>query len=249
VKLRPRLSARGLAISTLIAGAIAIPAQTATVRSEAVSPTGPDAILHELAPDTIPLDELKPKPASRARAIRLLLAVKGQETGWNRQLAIYLLASLGYDYVRNRDELLQVWHHCVIQDGDEVCNEDTAMTLVGLYGQGHKELLRPLLAAGRNSDGALSEELFPFYAEELARSPKDFVNVLATFSLKDQSYICKWAASGDGGGMPPDVTYKVLRNLKEAGGVVATRCARNYKAGNQVTGDNNRELREPPTQK
>jgi hypothetical protein len=249
MKLRPRLSACGLAILTCVAGAIAISAQTAPADIEKISPPDTDAVLRELAPDTVPLDEVKPKPANRTRAIRLLSAVKGQETGWNRQLAIYLLASLGYDYAGNREELLRIWHHCVTKDFNEDCNEDTAMILVGLYRQGHKELLRPLLACARNSDGALSEELFPFYAEELARNPSDFVAVLAAFSLKDQSHICECAATGDGDGMPAEVMHRVLRNLGKVGGAVAARCARSYKAGNQVIEDNDRNRPEQPTQK
>ncbi|MFZ1086866.1 MAG: hypothetical protein WAN35_18025, partial [Terracidiphilus sp.] len=151
----------------------------------------PEGILLELFPGTVPMDELHPKPANRARAIRLLLNVKMQNIGWNRQLAIFLLASLDHDYDKNRDELLQVWHHCVIKDFNEDCNEDTAMALIGLYRQGHTELLRPLLAGCRNSDGALSEELYPFYAEQLERNPRDFLAALATFPRKEQQGICK----------------------------------------------------------
>ena len=247
--MRSRLCTHGFAVLLFLADVAAIGAQTAPASGEAVSPPDRDAILLELAPGTVPLDELKPKPADRARAIRLLLAVKSQETGWNRQLAVYLLASLGYEYSQNRDELLQIWHHCVIKDFDEGCNEDTAMILIGLYRQGHEELLRSLLAGGRNSDGALSEEIFPFYAEELAHNPGDFLAVLATFAPKEQSYICEWAATGDGGGMPPDVTHKVLRNLRNAGGAVAARCARSYKVGDQGVEENDRDHPEQSTQK
>jgi len=144
---------------------------------------------------------------------------------------------------------LQIWHHCVIKDFDEDCNEDRAMILIGLYRQEHKELLRPLVACGRNSDGALSEELFPFYAEELARDSNEFVTILATSSPKDQSYICEWAATGDGGGMPSEVTHKVLGNLRKVGGSVATRCARSYKVGNQDVKENDRDHSEQPAQK
>ena len=208
-----------------------------------------DAVLHEFAPDTIPLDSLHPKPANRARAIRLLLAVKYQETGWDRQEAVYLLASLGYEYESNRDELLRVWNHCVVKGYDENCNEMTAMTLVGLYSQGHKELLRPLLAGCRNSDGALSEELFPFYAEELGRNPNDFLAALTTFSPKEQQGICKSAAWDSDDGTSPNAQHKILQNLKRAGGAVAVRCARSYKAGVKPEEDNGRDLLAGPPSK
>jgi hypothetical protein len=72
-------------------------------------------MLRELAPDDVPKPSLALKPAERARAIQLLKTVKHNETGWHRQLAIYLLASIGCGYERNREELLATWR----KDGDD----------------------------------------------------------------------------------------------------------------------------------
>lgn len=201
----------------------------------------PEGILHELAPGTIPLDSLNPKPANRARAIRLLMDVKRQNTGWNRQQAVYLLSLLGHDYVLNRDELLQAWHHCVVEGYEEDCNEETAMALIGLYKQGHKELLRQLLAGCRNSDGALSEELYPFYAEQLERNTRDFLAALAIFPNKEQQHICESAAWKYDDGIDPETLRKVHNRLMKIGGVVADHCARSYKVGGQAAEDANRD--------
>jgi len=233
-----RVFACALVVLIVVAETAVVFGQTAPTRHETVNSVDSEAILKEFAPDTIPLDSLHPKPANRARAIRLLLAVKHQETGWNRQQAVYLLALLGYEYYGNRDELLRVWHHCVVKDDDENCNEMTAMTLIGLYHQGHKELLGPLLARCRFSDGALSEELFPFYAEELGRNPNDFLAALTTFSPKEQQGVCKSAAWDSDDGTSPNALHKILQKLNRAGGVIAVRCAGSYEAGVKVTEDN-----------
>ena len=233
MKFHVRFLTDALGVLVLVAGVTVAIGQTTPAKNETKNLAGPQEILHELAPDTIPLDSLNPKPDHKARAIRMLMVVKHQDTGWNRQLAVYLLALLGYDYERNRDELLQVWHHCVVKDFDEDCDERTAMSLAGLYQQGHKELLRPLLAGSRNSDGALSEELFPFYLARLMRDPKEFLSAVATFSPADQTQICKQtgeeaceeAGGGPGNGKYPKSMRTVLYNLQKTDGRAAGRCS------------------------
>src|SRR5208283_2121972 len=105
-----------------------------------------------------------------------------------------------------------------------------------------KEVLRPLLAGCRNSDGALSEELFPFYAEQLERNPNDFLAALATFPTKEQQQICELTGEGDGGGMGPEDLRKVHHNLMKAGGDVSARCARSYRAGDKLMKESNSDL-------
>lgn len=234
----------------LVAGCTAVSGQAAIVPDEETGLIDPEGIIHELAPDTVPLDSINPKPANRTRAIRLLLAVKRQNTGWNRQEAVYLLALLGHDYALNRDELLKVWHGCVFKEDNTDCNEITALALIGLYEHGHKEILRPLLAGCRNSDGALSEALGPFYADQLEHHPRDFVLVLTAFPPKEQRSICWLAGTEDGGGMSQKEERKVLTNLRAVGGDVANRCARGVRSGNQDTDNANSDLQaESPTKK
>ncbi len=218
--------------------------QTATAPDDETGLIDPQGVLRELAQG--PLDSLTPKPANRSRAVRLLQAVKRQNTGWNRQEAVYLLALLDNDYALNRDELLKVWHGCVFKEDNTDCDERTAMALIGLYKHGHKEILRPVLAGGRHSDGALSEALGPFYAEQLKRNPRDFVSILATFPPKEQSAICWLGGAEDGGGMPPNDEHKVLANLRAVGRNVANRCARAVRAGDQDADNANSDL--PPAE-
>lgn len=220
-------------------GCIVILGQTASTLEKDANPADPEGILRQLAPDDAPPKSLTLKPAEKARAIRLLVAVKRDETGWHRQLAIYLLASLGYDYEHNREELLQVWQGCVINDFDHGCDENTALALVELYEQGHRELLHLLLAGCLYSDGALSEELFPFYAERLNRNPREFIAALAPFSPIEQQHICEKAGGElceEAGGGPADGTYpstmrKVLHHMQEIGGETAGQCSRAVKQG------------------
>jgi hypothetical protein len=156
-----------------------------------------------------------------------------------KQLAIYLLATLGQDYQLNRDDLLRIWHGCVVKDFDHGCDENTGDMLIKLYGQGHRELLRPILAGCHYSDGALSEELYPFYTDQLEHSPKEFVSALASFRQNEQSDICihvggdvcEQTGGGPTNGSYPRTMRTVLANLKENGGKVANRCSREVRKG------------------
>jgi hypothetical protein len=215
--------------------------QSVPVQNGAVNSADSEDILRELAPDDAPPPKLTLKPAARARAIRLLVAVKRGETGWRRQLAIYLLMTLGYDNERNREELLRVWRGCVAPHPETGCDDDTMELIVWLYEQGHKEFLRPLLAGGPHSGGALSEGLGTFYSEQLERNPRDFVSALGAFSPREQSDICELAGGTDGGGMGPKTERKVLANLKAIGGELADRCARGVRLGNREVNEADRE--------
>lgn len=223
----------------LVAGCTVVYCQNMPAPDDEIGLTDPEGILHELAPDTIPLDSLNPKPANRARAIRMLLNVKRQNSGWNKQEATYLLALLGHEYVLNRDELLKIWHGCVVKEDSSDCDERTAMVLIGLYEHGHQELLHPLFAGNQNSDGALSEELYPFYAEQLERKPKKFVLALSGFSLEAQQALCENTGgeiADEAGGGPTDGSYpramiKVLHSLKGMDGAAAARCISAAKKG------------------
>jgi hypothetical protein len=202
-----------------------ITAQTAPALEKWVNPVDPEGILRQLAPDDVPPHSLAMKPAARARAIRLLVAVKRDETGWHRQLAVYLLATLGYDYARNREELLRVWR----KDSDD----GTMELLIRLYEQGHKEFLLPLLRDFNGNNVATSEGLGWFYGDLLEKNPRDFLTALATFPNRKQMDLCYAAGAEDGGGMSPKTERKVLANLKEIGSDVAISCARSVRSGNQ----------------
>ncbi|MGA2219716.1 MAG: hypothetical protein ABSG51_16620 [Terracidiphilus sp.] len=232
-----------LSLATVLpfVGVAAILSQTTPILNKGANPADPEGILIQLAPDDGPPPSLALKPAEKARAIRLLVAVKRDETGWHRQLAIYLLATLGYDYERNREELLRVWR----KDGDD----GTMGLLIGLYDQGHKEFLQPLLAGYNGMNAAASEGLGTFYSEQLEKNPRGFLAVLSTFSPRRQLVLCTVAGGTDGGGMGPKTEGRVLANLKEIGGEVAQRCARGVRVGNPAADKANDDLSTEPAKK
>lgn len=215
------------------------PCQTTPDKSTGVNPADPAGILHQLAPGDAPPPSFTLKPADRTRAIPLLVAAKREQTGWQRQLAVYLLATLGYEYERNRDELLRVWR----RDGDD----GTMELLIDLYSQGHKEFLAPLLAGYNGWNAAASEGLGSFYSEQLERNPRGFLAALSTFTPRRQLYLCTAAGGTDGGGMGAKTERKVLANLKGIGGDVADRCARGVRAGNKDAEDAGRHLPQQQT--
>jgi hypothetical protein len=191
-------------------------------------------ILAELAPDNVPPQALHLYAAQRTRAIRQLVKARQKETGWHREIAAYLLATLGSNYTGNRDELLKIWR----KDGDD----GTMELLIDLYGQGHQELLHPLLARFDGWNAATSEGLGTFYSEELEKHPSEFLSVLATFTPARQLELCTAAGNTDGGGMGPVVERKVLANLGKIGGEVAVRCARGVRQGNKDADEANSDI-------
>jgi len=220
-------------VLALVAVIILVPVRPGFCQSTAANRAGMGDILHELAPDDAPPASLKLKPTEKARAIRLLLAAKREESGWHKQLAIYLLATLGQDYERNRDALLRAWA--------KVGDDGTMALVIQLYEQGHEELLQPLLARYDGWNAATSEGLGTFYGDLMAKNPQDFLAVLATFPPRRQLYLCTSAGEADGGGMNPKTERRVLSNLKAIGGEVADRCASGVRAGNRSANEANQE--------
>ena len=94
------------------------------------------------------------------------------------------------------------------------CNEDTAIYLIGLFDQGDRALLKPLLDAGRNSDAALAEALGTFYSEVLLKHPHLFLRALVSRPLEEQRGLAYLAGGTDGGGMSDDDLRDVRRTLQ-----------------------------------
>jgi hypothetical protein len=204
---------------------IGVSGQTAPANHLGINPTDSEGILNQLAPDGVPPHSLALKPAEKARAIRLLVAVKRDETEWHRLLAIYLLATLGYEYERNRDELVRIW-----QSSDD---DGTMELITDLYEQGHKELLRSLMARGNGENVSTSEGWGYFLGDQIEKNPRDFLAALAKFSSNKQLMLCTCAGQQDGGGMAPETERKVIAKLKDIDGDVALRCARGVRIGNR----------------
>ncbi|SRR6266568_5212084 len=213
--------ARKVAAIALVSGRLIAIGQTTSASVPRVAQVDAESVIDRLAPNGVPPAALALGPDQKARAVRLLVAATRQETGLRRQLAFYLLATLGQDYQLDRDVLLRIWHGCVVKDFDHGCDENTGDMLIKLYGQGHKELLRSILAGCHYSDGALSEELYPFYTDRLEHSPNEFISALASFPPNEQSYICvqvgrdvcEQTGGGPTNGSYPRTMRTVLGNL------------------------------------
>jgi hypothetical protein len=199
----------------------------------------PDAqgILAQLAPDDVPPKSLNLNSSQKTRAVRLLAEARREGSPWHRELATYLLAMLGHNYMQNRDELLRTWR----KDGDP----QTTILLMDLYEQGHQELLHSLLAGYSGWNAAVSEGLGTFFSDELNSNTRVFLGALAQFSPKKQTELCIAAGSTDGGGMAPETERAVLANLRGIGGDVAERCARGVRRGNKDAADTSRDPSEP----
>jgi len=175
------------------------------------------------------------KPDERTAAVKELEAARAYATGKRSQEIVFLLAALGSDYARNRDELINL---CTPERRD-ACDEDTAELLIGLYESGHREVLQPLLTMGPHSDAALAETLGEFYGDLLSRRPLEFLTAIRPTAVRIQSDLCLLAGGEDGSGMPPNDLKQVREQLKHLGDDVALRCLEQIETVNkQIEKDN-----------
>jgi hypothetical protein len=147
-------------------------------------------IFEALVPgDAIPA-RLNLTPAKRTHAIKALIAARSSAGEDKRQEIAYLLATLGYEYQRNRDELLEVLKGCSHEIPTSGCDDMTGDYLMKLYSQGHKELLRPLLAAYPTWNATLQEGLGGFMGDRMAADTREFLGLVSTFPPKSQHRMC-----------------------------------------------------------
>ena len=93
--------------------------------------------------------------------------------------------------------------------------EDSAAFLGNLYEKGDRSLLTPLLNAGLESDGALSEALGTFYSDVLFSQTKGFLIALSRRPKKEQKTLAFLAVSADGSGNPENWNVKIKSRLRE----------------------------------
>lgn len=195
----------------------------------------PKAIIQQLAPGEVAPEDLAVNPAQRARVIELLINAKHNETGWHRQLAIYLLICLHQNYNENIRDLLSI-----LEDPGNHDTEDTLDLIIKIYRQGHPELMETILKTGPRSNAGMAQELGTFFEEDLKSHPKQFVSVLSGFSVSDQKSICRLAGRMDGGGLPPGDEAEISRKTRPINSSVARDCTRNVRKGNRLAQQANR---------
>jgi len=100
------------------------------------------------------------------------------------------------------------------------CSEDTAGYLIGRYNHGDHDLLKPLLEAGRSSDGALAEILGDFYSDLLLKKPHTFLASIRLRPSKQQRHLCWMAGKADGSGLQQNMLSDVQTTL---GGISSQR--------------------------
>jgi len=114
----------------------------------------------------------------------------------------------------NRAPALRTLKGCAARPITLACSEDTAGYLIGLYDRGDHSLLRPLLEAGRSSDGALAEILGDFYSNVLSKQPRVFLASVRSRPPKQQSHLCWMAGVTDGSGMGTQMLRDVRHSLR-----------------------------------
>jgi hypothetical protein len=139
------------------------------------------------------------------------------------------LALLGSDYHVNRDTLAGSLRAC--GDLRFKCDENSAVYMVTLYRNGHRELLGPLIQAGVRSDGALSEVLGLFYQKVLLEDPRSFIREIERFPTPIQRRECFDAGTGDGSGTSSADAKRVAESLKALDGPVGRVCASSFQDG------------------
>lgn len=172
-------------------------------------------------------------PDRRADAAARLMMIQPSAKGRLSQEVAFLLASLGYDYGKNRDRLLAVLRRCGTDQPAE-CDEDTVALVIGLYASGHTDVLQALVDAGaRKPDGALAESLGTFYFDVLKTNAAALVDRLKSVDQRGQNGACRLAGRTDGSGINSDDLNKVAAQMQKIGGDIASRCLRQIEEANK----------------
>lgn len=143
----------------------------------------------------------------------------------------------------NRAAALRTLKGCAARPITLGCSEDTAGYLIGLYDRGDHSLLRPLLDAGRSSDGALAEILGDFYSNVLSKNPRAFLASVRSRPPKQQHHLCWMAGATDGSGMGTQMLRDVRQSLRVISSrrtdplsAVARKCLANVNRANASNG-------------
>jgi len=130
-------------------------------------------------------------------------------------LVLFVLnPSLSAQDPANRVVALRTLKGCATRPITLGCSEDTAGYLIALYDRGDRALLKPLLAAGPSSDGALSEILGDFYSNVLSKDPRVFLASVRSQPRKQHGHLCWMAGVTDGSGMGTEMLRDVRHSLR-----------------------------------
>ncbi len=215
-------------------------------RTDTPSSTNSASIVASLFPDSV-ADAKQLSHLRRDVAVWALESAQVRATGPRASGIAYLLAVLRHNYSVNRRKLVTRLQGCTHRPLTQGCDEDTAGYVIDLFDRGDRTLLPPLIDIGRHSDGALAEEMGPFYGETLWKQPRLFLLELARLAPNGQREICWLAATGDGSGMSSekmglDIRHK-LRGFSRGRGdrlaSVARECLRGFEAGVKAINESN----------
>jgi hypothetical protein len=128
---------------------------------------------------------------------------------------LILTVTVSAQAVKSSAEAVRTFNACIRQTRPATldCSADFVQNVFDFYNRGDDSVLKPLLAAGRSSDGALSQDLGVFYSEVVSKSSRRFLSAIAWRPLKQQRHLCWMAGATDGGGMPQDIYRRVRRSL------------------------------------
>jgi hypothetical protein len=143
----------------------------------------------------------------------------------NRTLSIALLllsnliltVSVSAQTVKSSAEAVRTFNACIRPTRPPTldCSADFVQNVFDFYNRGDHSVLKPLLAAGLSSDGALSQDLGVFYSGVISKSPRRFLSAIAWRPVKHQRDLCWMAGATDGGGMSKDL-YRGVRGSLSA---------------------------------
>src|SRR5262249_10189355 len=161
--------------------------------------------------------KLKRKKKSRGRvnsAVRWLTKLMKLSLTFAALWLVLVNLNLHAQAPANRADALRTLKGCATRPVTLGCSEDTAEYLIRLYNRGDRSLLRPLLDAGLNSDGALAEILGDFYSDTLSKHPRTFLSSLRSRPIDQQRQLCWMAGNTDGSGMGTEMLRDVRHSLR-----------------------------------
>jgi hypothetical protein len=185
----------------------------------------------ELMPNGVPTVLHLPSESRKPVVTEQLLKDQKTSSGKRAQQIAFLLAALGERKQSNVEYLLKSLRGCSAHA--KGCDEGTAALVIGLYDRGEHSVLTPLLSAGLNGDGALSEVLGDFYGEVLSNNTSAFIEALSRLGPEATKSVCFLAGTADGGGMAPVRLAKVRKQLKSLNTPEARSCSTEVEKANR----------------
>lgn len=193
-----------------------------------------DDVVARLLPGDDPHRMVNLDPVQRSAAVKELHSAQKTATEMRAVEVAFLLAANNANYEKNRDFLVNDLRGCASSSVKSGCDGNVADYLIVLYERGHKDVLKPLMLAGKDSySPAVAESLGSFLSKLISDSAGDYFDTVRRFPSDTQEQLCDLAGMADGNGLSADALGQIQKELKARGDELSLTCLQAIEAANR----------------